>query len=661
MKQTGLLLTLIIASALWLPNHSFAQVGVQDIKICVISDVHYFDTTLLINDGPALEEYLYFDPKLLRESYAITESLMDSLLNEHPDILLVPGDLTKDGELICHQKMANYFTQLEASGTRVFVCPGNHDINNPMAMAFDNDVTIPVPTIDPEGFKNIYNNFGYDEAIAVDTASLSYVAEPIQGLQILSMDVCRYDSNYIQNYPQTSGGFKPQVLQWVKDRIIDANSQGKVILGMMHHNLIEHFTNQKMIFGDYVLDNWQTVYPELADLGLKVVFTGHFHAQDMIQKTTAAGNTIYDIETASVVMYPCPYRIMTLQTNKILTVSGKRVEQIDYNTGSLTFQQYALQDIEAGVPPLIIYMLTSPPYSLGQATAEFVEPAFTESMIAHYAGNEGNPSSNTQSVMFWLTIFGYSYITQSLQSIWNDAAPDDWTTTINLAPTQNLITLHLTAMLEGPFNGSSMNSDLNPDFLNSNQPYLSAPWIYTGTEQVSMIPNSNIVDWVLVEIRDAAYAASAVSETKVGRCAAFLLNNGNIVGMDGSSNITFYHTIKQNLFVVIRHRNHLAEMSANPLVLSGGVYNYNFTTASSQVYGGTAATKQLSPGVWGMIAGDANSDGIINANDKTDFWSILAGKSGYLTGDYNLDGAVGNKDKNDFWNVNLNTSSQVPQ
>jgi len=202
------LFQLIMLSSAFLSLSSYAQLGSQEIKICVISDVHYFDTSLLINEGPAFEDYLNHDRKLLRESYAITESLIDSLVTEQPDILLVSGDITKDGELICHQKMADYFEELEATGTHVFVCPGNHDINNPHAVAFDNDTTYPVASVNPEEFKTIYANHGYDEAIAVDTASLSYIAEPIRGLQILSMDVCRYDSNYIDNYPQTDGGFE---------------------------------------------------------------------------------------------------------------------------------------------------------------------------------------------------------------------------------------------------------------------------------------------------------------------------------------------------------------------------------------------------------------------------------------------------------------------
>jgi hypothetical protein len=639
----------------------FAQVGVQNIKLCVISDVHYFDTSLLVNEGTAFEEYLNSDRKLLRESYAITESLIDSLNSEQPDIVLVSGDITKDGELVCHQKMAEYFGGLESSGAQVFICPGNHDINNPMAVAFDGDNTYPVPAITPEDFKNLYSDYGFNEAIAVDTASLTYVAEPIEGLQILAMDVCRYDSNYINNYPQTSGGFKPQVLQWVKDRIIDANGQGKIIIGMMHHNFVQHFTNQKMIFTEYVIDDWENISAQLTDLGLKIIFTGHFHAQDMISYTSASGKPVLDVETGSVVTWPCPYRICTLQTDSVLLINGKKVENIDYDTGSLTFQEYAHQDLVTGLPPTIITLLMNPPYNLSQGVAEFVEPAFTETIIAHYGGNEGSPSSNTQWVMFWLSISGYGYITQALQSVWNDAAPDDWNTSVDLTPDEPKLILDLTAFMEGSFVGPEMSTLLNPGFIPLNQPYTASPWIYTGSNYVSGIPNPNIVDWLLVEIRDAATAAGATASSRAGRQAAWLLNDGSIVSLDGSSNLRFYHSLQHQLFVVLKHRNHLGILSANPLIASEGVYPYDFSSADSQVYGGTSAVKEISPGIWGMIAGDANADGLIEIDDKNSFWSVQAGTSGYLQSDFNLNGNVNHSDKNELWLINLNSSSQVPE
>lgn len=640
---------------------AFAQLGTEDIKICVFSDPHYFDTSLLINDGPAFEDYLNFDRKLLRESYAITESLIDSLIAEQPDIVLVSGDLTKDGELIAHQKMAAYFEELESAGAKVFVCPGNHDINNPHAVAFDNDTTYPVPSVTPEIFKSLYENFGFNEAIAADTASLTYIVEPIPGLQILSMDICRYDSNYIDNYPQTSGGFKPQVLKWVKDRMMDARSMGKVIIAMQHHNMLEHFTNQKDIFSEYVVDDWENVYTELADLGLKVVFTGHFHAQDIRSITSPSGNTLFDVETGSTVTWPCPYRIATLNTDTILTLSGKKVENINFDTGSLTFQEHALQELEIGLPPTIIYLLTSPPYNIDQGTAEYTEPAFTETLIAHYAGNEGNPSFSTNLIILTLYLSGYGYIAEALDSVWDDFAPDDWNTSIDLKPNNDKILLDLTVLLEGPYNGLNMTTGLNPGYIPLQQPYLNQPWVYSGFTDIASIPNPDIVDWVMVEIRDAADAASASSETKTGRQIAFLMNNGSVVGLDGASNVQFNNSITQQLYVVLHHRNHLSVMSAFPLSPSGGVYSYNFSNSADKVFGGNIGHKQLASGVWGMISGDGNADGIITIDDKTNLWFLQAGKAGYLPGDFNLDSQASNPDKNEFWKVNLEKESQVPE
>ena len=426
------LLFLLSAVFLLSSHNSYSQVGSQNIKICVISDTHYFDSTLLISDGPALQMYLAQDRKMLKESYAIMVSLFDSLLAEHPDIVLIPGDMTKDGELVCHQRMLDFILKLQNANIKVFVTPGNHDINNPAAMSFNNDTTYPVPTITPAQFKTMYTNCGYTGALKTDTASLSYVAEPIAGLQILSMDVCRYDSNFVYGAPYTSGGFKPQVLQWCKDRLNEAKQSGKVVLGMQHHNMMEHYMGQAAIFPEYVIDNYDTISTQLANLGLKIVFTGHYHAQDIVEKTTALGNTLFDVETGSAITYPCPYRIMTLTTDTMLNITGKRVQNINYNTDTMTFQQYALHGLQTGLPGIIIYMLMSPPYSIDSATAYAIEPAVTETFIAHFGGNESNPSPQTVATIAMLEQSPMANIGYILDGIWTDIPPDDWTVSIDL-------------------------------------------------------------------------------------------------------------------------------------------------------------------------------------------------------------------------------------
>ena len=161
-------------------------------------------------------------------------------------------------------------------------------------------------------------------------------------------------------------------------------------------------------------------------------------------------------------------------------------------------------------------------------------------------------------------------------------------------------------------------------------------------------------------MRDASSAATATAVTSVRKRAAFLLSDGSVVGMDGSTKLTTPFTISQNLYVVIWHRNHLGIMSANAVTQTGGIYTYDFTNSSAKAYGGTAAQKQLATGIWGMVAGDGNGDKFVNTTDKSAVWGISVGNGGYLSGDYNMNSQVNNQDKNDKWLLNTTYQSQVP-
>ena len=222
-------------------------------------------------------------------------------------------------------------------------------------------------------------------------------------------------------------------------------------------------------------------------------------------------------------------------------------------------------------------------------------------------------------------------------------------------------TVDLKAFLEGPYSGPAMNTSLNSQgFVPLNQPYSVNPWNYNGSENVSSMPNPSVVDWVLVELRDAPDAANATLATRIARQAAFILSDGSIVGTDGFSPLSFNVTVTQDLFGVIWHRNHLAIMSNFPLTQVGNNYTYDFSSGSGQVFGTTVGHKEVGTGVWGMPGGDGNGDRQVNNGDKIDVWIPQAGSSGYYSGDFNMDGQVNNGDKIDVWQPNGGRSSQVP-
>lgn len=215
--------------------------------------------------------------------------------------------------------------------------------------------------------------------------------------------------------------------------------------------------------------------------------------------------------------------------------------------------------------------------------------------------------------------------------------------------------------LEGPYNGTDMNTSLNiAAIIPLNQPYDLSPWNYPGTENVASFP-SDIVDWVLADFRETVGGPeTATAATSIFRKALLLRNDGYLVNLDGSREITVgVPDITNNLYVVIYHRNHLPVLSNNAISISNDVYTYDFTTAASQAYG--SVQNDLGGGVYGLISGDANADGTISELDLDLAWESQAGETGYLGGDLNFDTTVDNKDKNDIWWWNLGKNIIVPK
>ncbi len=278
---------------------------------------------------------------------------------------------------------------------------------------------------------------------------------------------------------------------------------------------------------------------------------------------------------------------------------------------------------------------------------------------------------NKNGIMKWDTIFTRpdsqgnvptSIVVDSDKDVfitgYANSTTGSWSDWITLKYSQIEQLVDLKVFLEGPFDDTDMNTDLNNSgMLPLTQPYNCSPWNYGGNESVSAIPNPDIVDWVLIEFRDAEDAASALPSTTIARKACFMLKDGAVVDLDGSSPIDLSLIVNDNLFIVINHRNHLAVMSSGPLVLTDGTYTWDFTSQLSNAY--LDGQKEIGSGIFGMTGGDADGNGTVETNDIAG-WNSNAGKQGYETSDLNLNSQVNNPDKDDIWMPNIGAASTVP-
>ena len=267
-------------------------------RFFIISDIHFLSDGLF-DDGTAFQRHLLYKKGNLTEyGQEILTAFQEQVSEEIPDFILVSGDLTNNGERKSHLELASYFSALEKEGVDVFVIPGNHDINYPFPLRFSGDSAIKAEPLNAGEFLSLYGDFGYGEAFSRDLYSLSYAVNISSSTLLIGLDSCRYGEGY--------GSINRETMTWLRTILEQGYSQGQSVLLFMHHSLLEHFPGQDQE-KEMRLRNRGELISLLQQYGVQVLFTGHYHAQD-IAVSGEGMDAIFDIETGSLISWPFAYR-----------------------------------------------------------------------------------------------------------------------------------------------------------------------------------------------------------------------------------------------------------------------------------------------------------------------------------------------------------------
>ena len=383
-------------------DESFRQrpsVMIPQTAFAVFSDPHYYDPRLG-TEGAAFQAYLDQDRKLLRESGELLDAVIDAVAATPARFVLVCGDLTKDGEASGHRAVAAKLRRLTAAGKTVLVVPGNHDVMNGAAVRYVGDGTEPVPTVTAAEFAEIYADFGYGAAIARDPASLSYVSEPVAGLWVLALDSCLYRKNRPGHHPVTGGAYAKETVPWVMDMLQRARAARKAVIVFQHHGVMEHYPGNEKYYGKYLIDDYARMGDMLSRGGVSLVFSGHFHAQDITQTSFGDGSRVlYDIETGSTVTAPCPYRLVSVTAAHQAVIESRLITGIQsHPTG---FSSFAEKDTFNGTITLADTALKK--YLVGGADRRRINPQVAAAYVTHLKGDEPSPAPavDISGLGFW--------------------------------------------------------------------------------------------------------------------------------------------------------------------------------------------------------------------------------------------------------------------
>ena len=355
----------------------------KPVNIAVATDLHYLSSSL--TDGGTFFTDLVknADGKNMFYIEEITESFVATMIQEKPEILILSGDLTFNGERQSHLDLEKKLSRIRQNGTQILVMPGNHDIDRSSAAGFFGDSYELVDTVSKEEFAKIYQDYGLQESIEKDDTSLSYLYRARKDFWILMLDSNSHGTNEISD----------QTFSWIEEILEDAKEQDIQVLAVSHQNLLAHnpyFTEGFLIHRSQELEALYEKYDVMANL------SGHIHIQHIKDKG------LPEILTSALPVFPHHYGMIQFDGNtldyqaKILDVGAWAGEQgltdqnlLDFSQASRAFmEEVATRKLES---ELLDSQLTS-------LERELLLQTFAQINADYFAGRSIDPVDHQQGL-----------------------------------------------------------------------------------------------------------------------------------------------------------------------------------------------------------------------------------------------------------------------
>ncbi len=305
----------------------------EELKFYLITDTHYFKNSLGAK-GKAYDDFMRFEQKCFAETESINNSVFEWLKKaEDADIVLIAGDLSFNGEKESHLGFIRLLNELKSAGKRIYVITADHDFKKEgdRCFAFDGSIRFAPESTGRDELYDMYYDFGFKDAIAVDRQHLSYVAQLCDGVRLLALNNDGADDGRRR--------FDKEHIRWIKEQTRKAREDGQIMFAMNHYPLLPG----QPIFSvvpSAVQRESDAVTTMLADEGVHLVFTGHMHNQSINEKITEKGNKFYDVCTGSIIADPAVIRHVTITEDNKAIIKSIETPDFEWDTNGKDCKQY---------------------------------------------------------------------------------------------------------------------------------------------------------------------------------------------------------------------------------------------------------------------------------------------------------------------------------
>ena len=302
----------------------------KPVSFYLVTDTHYFENKLG-SQGSAYDNYTKKEQYFMRESSAIISSTFNRIAQDkETDIVIIPGDLSKNGEIESHKSFVKELYKLRDSGKKIFVITAGHDYNE-YSYCYIGDERVNVEGTSFDDLYDMYKDFGYADAIAFDKRTNSYFAQITDGVRMFAINC--------DSFNNPKGTVDDELIKWAKVQLDKAKEDGCSVFAICHYPIIPSVPVFDLV-GDAKVKEWRKIATFLADNGVELVLTGHMHIQSINEFYSENGNRLIDVCTSCLVGSPAKYRKITVNEKSVLKIESIDVEDFGWDMGGLDVQEY---------------------------------------------------------------------------------------------------------------------------------------------------------------------------------------------------------------------------------------------------------------------------------------------------------------------------------
>ena len=296
-----------------------------------ITDVHYYSKKNFACDWrtfpqPSTQICILKSEEAFKKALEMVENDKDT------NTAIITGDLTNHGEAYSHEEVRDLLQEFTDKGGNPFAYPDSHDYPDFFIYSIDeNGNKVPTEHLPQDEVKKMYYPYGRDKGFDIyEGDDTTFIAEILPNLYYIAL-----------GYDSTPDGpvFSDELMAWVKNHTDRAKEKGATVICSTHRPVVTPSPAYKVMGKGNTFADGEKRIKELADMGVKLFFSGHTHIQYMGEIVSDKGNRIYSVQTSSLAGFPPKMRKITIDTEK--NTADIRTIDLDLPDLGITFTEYA--------------------------------------------------------------------------------------------------------------------------------------------------------------------------------------------------------------------------------------------------------------------------------------------------------------------------------